>query len=110
MLLLEVEGYALLSNLVNTLFTVMQHSYIANGLGGANGLLVVDLSELKDITVDLDTGIATIGTGNRLGDIVLALNEYGLGLPHGRCNSVGIGGHSGVFPAELCDVQELIFY
>ncbi|KAJ7584139.1 glucooligosaccharide oxidase [Mycena floridula] len=71
------------------------HSYIANGLGGKNGSLVVDLSQMKNIAYDAETGHAFIETGNRLGDIALALNDYGKGLPHGRCAQVGIGGHSG---------------
>ncbi|KAJ3787046.1 glucooligosaccharide oxidase [Lentinula aff. detonsa] len=71
------------------------HSYIANGLGGTNGSLVVDLSQMKNITVDAVTGNAIIGPGNRLGDVALALNNAGRGLPHGRCTYVGIGGHSG---------------
>jgi FAD/FMN-containing dehydrogenase len=72
-----------------------QHSYIANGLGGTNGSLVVDLSQMKGITIDSETYNAQIETGNRLGDIALALNEKGRGLPHGRCSYIGIGGHSG---------------
>ncbi|KAJ4464928.1 glucooligosaccharide oxidase [Lentinula aciculospora] len=71
------------------------HSYIANGLGGTNGSLVVDLSRMKSITVDEATGNAIIGPGNRLGDVALALSDAGRGLPHGRCAYVGIGGHSG---------------
>ncbi|KAJ7584138.1 glucooligosaccharide oxidase [Mycena floridula] len=70
-------------------------SYIANGLGGKNGSLVVDLSKMKNIAYNAETGHAFIETGNRLGDIALALNDYGRGLPHGRCTQVGIGGHSG---------------
>ncbi|THV05859.1 glucooligosaccharide oxidase [Dendrothele bispora CBS 962.96] len=73
------------------------HSYIANSLGGKNGSFVVDLSQLKAITIDPVTFNADIETGNRLGDIDLALNEQGRGLPHGRCSFVGIGGHSGEF-------------
>ncbi|KAJ3711303.1 glucooligosaccharide oxidase [Lentinula raphanica] len=71
------------------------HSYIANGLGGTNGSLVVDLSQMKNITVNPVTGHAMIEPGNRLGDVALALNDAGRGLPHGRCTYVGIGGHSG---------------
>ncbi|KAJ7199948.1 glucooligosaccharide oxidase [Mycena pura] len=71
------------------------HSYIANGLGGRNGALVVDLSGMKGKTYDAATGTAVIQTGNRIGDIALFLNEYGRGMPHGRCAYVGIGGHSG---------------
>ncbi|KAF5390778.1 hypothetical protein D9757_004482 [Collybiopsis confluens] len=71
------------------------HSYIANSLGGKDGALVVDLSRMKRITVDSQTKNAVVEPGNRLGDIALALNAVGRGLPHGRCAYVGIGGHSG---------------
>ncbi|KAH9917720.1 uncharacterized protein B0H18DRAFT_1033526 [Fomitopsis serialis] len=71
------------------------HSYAAYGLGGADGHLVVDLSRLKDIHVDNSTGIAIIGTGNRLGDVAISLfDQAGCALPHGTCPLVGIGGHA----------------
>jgi len=69
------------------------HSYIANGLGGKNGALVVDLSKLKEISINGTQ--ATIQTGNRLGDIYLALDNAGRAIPAGSCPLVGIGGHSG---------------
>ena len=47
------------------------------------------------ISVDPTTFKATIGPGNRLGDVALALNNAGRALPHGVCPYVGIGGHSG---------------
>ncbi|THU98373.1 FAD-binding domain-containing protein [Dendrothele bispora CBS 962.96] len=71
------------------------HSYIANGLGGKNGSLVVDLSRMKAMAYDDEKEIMSIQTGNRLGDIALALNDHGRAIPHGRCTYVGIGGHSG---------------
>ncbi|KAF8956211.1 glucooligosaccharide oxidase [Flammula alnicola] len=71
------------------------HSYIANGLGGKNGVLVVDMGNFKSVIVDSTTKIATIGPGNRLGDVALALNNKGRALPHGTCPYVGMGGHSG---------------
>ncbi|KAF8634258.1 hypothetical protein AX17_004215 [Amanita inopinata Kibby_2008] len=70
------------------------HSYIANGLGGKDGVLVVDLKNITRINVS-SSGTATIETGNRLGDVALALNKKGRALPHGTCPYVGIGGHSG---------------
>jgi len=73
------------------------HSYIANGLGGKDGLLVVDMSNFKTVSVDLSTNVATIGPGNRLGDVALALSNNGRAMPHGTCPYVGIGGHSGWF-------------
>ncbi|KAF7370993.1 Glucooligosaccharide oxidase [Mycena sanguinolenta] len=71
------------------------HSYIANGLGGASGALVIDMSKMKAITVRSSNNTALIETGNRLGDIALALNNAGRAIPHGTCPYVGIGGHSG---------------
>jgi hypothetical protein len=72
----------------------LQHSYIANGLGGKNGDIIVDLSNFKGIDVNSSSGLAVIGMGNRLGDVALALNAAGRALPHGTCPYVGIGGHS----------------
>ncbi|KAJ7121516.1 glucooligosaccharide oxidase [Mycena epipterygia] len=72
------------------------HSYIANGLGGKDGALVVDMSKLKAITVRSSNNTALIETGNRLGDVALALNAKGRAMPHGTCSYVGIGGHSGM--------------
>ncbi|KAF5378039.1 hypothetical protein D9757_011518 [Collybiopsis confluens] len=70
------------------------HSYVANGLGGKNGSVVVDMSSMKAINFLATTNTAVIETGNRLGDIALALNAVGRALPHGSCAEVGIGGHT----------------
>jgi hypothetical protein len=71
------------------------HSYVANSLGGMDGSVVIDMSNFVQIYVDPTTYIATIGPGNRLGDVALGLNNAGRALPHGTCPYVGIGGHSG---------------
>jgi hypothetical protein len=60
-----------------------------------NGSVVIDMSNFVQITVDSTTFRATIGPGNRLGDVALTLNNAGRALPHGTCPFVGIGGHSG---------------
>ncbi|KAG5715383.1 hypothetical protein E4T56_gene8248 [Termitomyces sp. T112] len=71
------------------------HSYIANGLGGRNGsILVVDMSKFSTISVNSTRGTAIIETGNRLGDVATALAEKGRAIPHGTCAFVGIGGHA----------------
>ncbi|KAJ6524534.1 glucooligosaccharide oxidase [Mycena capillaripes] len=70
------------------------HSYIANGLGGENGTLVIDMAKFTDITINPAARTAVIETGNRLGDIALALNDYGFAMPHGTCPYVGLGGHA----------------
>lgn len=71
------------------------HSYIANGLGGRDGSVVVDMSNFVEISVNSTTFIATIGPGNRVGDVALGLNNAGRALPHGTCPYLGMGGHSG---------------
>ncbi|KAJ7840849.1 glucooligosaccharide oxidase [Mycena olivaceomarginata] len=68
------------------------HSYIANGLGGKDGALVVDMSKLKAITVRSSNNTALIETGNRLGDVALALNAKGRAMPHGTCSYVSRAG------------------
>ena len=60
-----------------------------------DGSVVIDMSNFVQIFVDPTTFIATIGPGNRLGDVALSLNNVGRALPHGTCPYVGIGGHSG---------------
>lgn len=71
------------------------HSYAAYGLGGADGHLIVDLSNIKDIHVDNSTGVAVVGAGNRLGDVATALfDQAGRAIPHGLCPLVGLGGHA----------------
>ncbi|KAF5376218.1 hypothetical protein D9615_008500 [Tricholomella constricta] len=70
------------------------HSYIANGLGGQNGALVIDLRNMGKVTINSTKGTALIETGNRLGDIATALGNAGRALPHGTCAYVGIGGHA----------------
>ncbi|KAF7970902.1 hypothetical protein HWV62_22664 [Athelia sp. TMB] len=70
------------------------HSYAANGVGGQDGSLVVDLKHLTGITVAASSQTATFGTGIRLGDLALALyNNGGQAMAHGTCPYVGTGGH-----------------
>ncbi|KAI9624592.1 hypothetical protein H4Q26_016821 [Puccinia striiformis f. sp. tritici PST-130] len=69
------------------------HSYTANGLGGKNGALVVDLQRINQISVD-SSGEAVIGPGIRLGELALGLyKQGGRALPHGTCPYVASGGH-----------------
>ncbi|KZW01096.1 FAD-binding domain-containing protein [Exidia glandulosa HHB12029] len=71
-----------------------RHSYASFGSGGRNGALVVDVTALRNVTYDANTGYATVGAGLRLGDLALALDAYGRATPHGTCPLVGIGGHA----------------
>ena len=53
------------------------------------------MTNFKQLSVDPKTHIATIGPGNRLGDMALSLNIAGRALPHGICPYIGVGGHFG---------------
>ncbi|TFK84186.1 Glucooligosaccharide oxidase [Polyporus arcularius HHB13444] len=70
------------------------HSYAAFALGGENGHLTISLDNLRHLSVNGST--ATIGAGNRLGDVALYLwNNGKRAMAHGTCPYVGIGGHAG---------------
>ena len=99
------------------------HSYAANGVGGQDGSLVVDLKNINSIQVSPNNQTAVFGTGIRLGDLALALYNGGnQAIAHGAyifwksgvltdmchigtCPYVGTGGHLGCggfgFPSRM---------
>jgi FAD/FMN-containing dehydrogenase len=68
------------------------HSYA--GYSTLSGGVVLDLRNLRSISVDTHTGTATIGAGAQLIDVYRALAAKGVTIPAGSCPSVGIGGHA----------------
>ncbi|CAE6374229.1 unnamed protein product [Rhizoctonia solani] len=69
------------------------HSYASYDIGGADGALVVDLSNMTSVVVD-DEGTAYVQTGNRLAGLAQKLWDQGQrSVPHGFVGSVGTGGH-----------------
>lgn len=62
------------------------HSYASYSSGGKNGSMIVDLESFQSISVDSETGIATVGGGVRLGNLALGIfNQAQRALPHGTC-------------------------
>lgn len=62
------------------------HSYASHGLGGEDGHLVIDMQNFNTTYVDLGSGIATVGSGLRTGDIAVALYNHGQrAISHGTC-------------------------
>lgn len=61
-----------------------------------NRQLKVETSWMSHLLISFTaTKIAKIGTGQRLGNVALALfNQGGRALPHGTCPGVGIAGHA----------------
>ncbi|KAG0084135.1 hypothetical protein BGZ93_001372 [Podila epicladia] len=69
------------------------HSYEGYGMGGKDSALIIDLNLFQKITMDTNTGIATVPAGVRLGDLYAKVWDAGQYLvPAGTCATVGIGG------------------
>jgi FAD/FMN-containing dehydrogenase len=68
------------------------HSYA--GYSTLSGGMVLDLRELRRISVDVRGRTATIGAGSQLIDVYAALAGHGVTIPAGSCPSVGVGGHA----------------
>ncbi|SCV73740.1 BQ2448_6170 [Microbotryum intermedium] len=71
------------------------HSYAAYGVGNGNDQgLVVYLSNFQSIQLKEDNRTVVVRGGAHLGDIAVQLNKWGLGMAHGVCPFVGVGGHA----------------
>ncbi|KAH7168163.1 hypothetical protein DER46DRAFT_657789 [Fusarium sp. MPI-SDFR-AT-0072] len=71
------------------------HDLTNKALGHVDGIVVVDLRNMKTVKLDLTSGLASVGGGATLGDISRALHSQGRRqMPHGASASVGIGGHA----------------
>ncbi|CAG8511838.1 17027_t:CDS:2 [Racocetra persica] len=70
------------------------HSFEEYGNGGRNGVMVIDVKEFNQVSIDKETNTAIIGAGNRLIHIYRKLNQAGFLFPAGTCLLVGIGGYA----------------
>jgi FAD/FMN-containing dehydrogenase len=52
--------------------------------------IVIDVTPMRSVSVS--GGVATVGSGTRLGDVYDSLQEHDLTIPAGSCPSVGIAG------------------
>jgi FAD/FMN-containing dehydrogenase len=68
------------------------HSYA--GYSTVEDGVVLDLRQLRSISVDTRAGTATIGAGAQLIDVYTALGAHGVTIPAGSCPSVGVAGHA----------------
>ena len=68
------------------------HSYA--GYSVLSGGVVLDLRNLRGISVNHRAGTAVIGAGAQLIDVYTAMAGQGFTIPAGSCPSVGIGGHA----------------
>ena len=63
-----------------------------NGLSLVDDGLVIDLSQMKRVTVDVERQVARVEPGLTLGELVQALEPFGLITPTGTCSGNGLGG------------------
>jgi FAD/FMN-containing dehydrogenase len=62
------------------------------GTAIAEGGLTIDLSGLREVTVDPEAGLAHVGPGCRLADVDRATQAHGLATPLGFISKVGVAG------------------
>jgi FAD/FMN-containing dehydrogenase len=62
------------------------------GHGTVDGGLVVDLRDLRDVDVDVETRTAWVGAGATAGEVTAATAAHGLVVGFGDTGSVGVGG------------------
>jgi len=67
------------------------HSWAGNHV--RNGGMLLDLSELRDVTVDEHRKIATTGPGRAGHELAEILSKRGLFFPTGHCKGVCVGGY-----------------
>ncbi|GES60352.1 hypothetical protein ATEIFO6365_0002086300 [Aspergillus terreus] len=67
------------------------HSYAAYSFSGH---VVIDSSNMRDVTFDDETREVTVQFGQTLGPFAEAMGRKGYALPHGTCPGVGVAGHS----------------
>ena len=68
------------------------HSYA--GYSTLSGGMVLDLRNMRGISITTQKRTATIGAGSQLIDVYAALAARGVTIPAGSCPSVGIAGHA----------------
>ena len=62
------------------------------GLGTVDDGVVIDLSLLREVTVDPDARTVRVGGGCTWGEVDAATGEYGLATPSGIISTTGVGG------------------
>ncbi|KAK4638794.1 hypothetical protein QC761_704440 [Podospora bellae-mahoneyi] len=71
------------------------HSYQNYGVGGSDGAVAIDMVNFQKFSMDTKTWYATIGAGNRLGEVDKKMHaQGGRAMAHGVCPGVGLGGHA----------------
>lgn len=73
-------------------FTVLSGGHCTAGFSASDGMLI-DVSNLNDVTVDPDTQTAVVACGCNFAKLYATLDEYGLHVPGGECDEVCVAGY-----------------
>jgi hypothetical protein len=65
---------------------------LAKDFSQVSGGIVIDVSNMQNVNLDKERGIATVQTGIRVGALVRMLAQEGVLAPFGDSSTVGIGG------------------
>ncbi|RMZ77831.1 hypothetical protein DV737_g4176, partial [Chaetothyriales sp. CBS 132003] len=90
----DVSKVMLVLRVLNTTFAIRSggHSVMPGFAGvGSNGVLVA-LQNLNTLSISDDNKIATVGTGNRWGNVYKFAADHGVSVVGGREPMVGVGG------------------
>lgn len=76
------------------------------GAADIEGGVTIDLSSLNKVSLSEDRTVVSLGPGLRWVDVYNELTPLGLGVPGGRCGTVGVGGV--VIGGELCGLYLVV--
>ncbi len=74
------------------LISVKGGGHNISGLSLADGGLTLDMSRMRSVIVDTDTGLVRVGPGCRIGDVDRATQEHGLATTMGFVSLTGVAG------------------
>lgn len=62
------------------------------GSANINGGVTIDMTSIKDVSVNQDQTIASVGAGAVWGDVYRKMDSLGLAVIGGRGSTIGVGG------------------
>ena len=88
----DVLAVARFATETGTPLAVRAGGHGSDGTAMPDGALVVDVTALTAIDVDKATGVVRLGAGVLLGEMDIALEQYGLVVPSGTVSTTGVAG------------------
>lgn len=90
----DVEKVVKLANINEIVLRVRSGGHDHEGECSATDAVVMDLSEMNTVRVDKAKMLARIGPACMFKDLIPALDDCGVSIPHGTCDTVCVGGYT----------------